>query len=392
MRRSINAAFVIAGKDLRLRIRDRSAIVLGIVAPLAIAGLMSVAFKGSQNFHLSVAVSDQDHGPVAASFLNVLRSPELRRIVSVRTAPTAAAATHDVKSGKADAGIVIPAGFSQAAAGTSAASIDVLTSVDNQLSGQVTRSIVENFASQVDADRVSVATAIAAGAPPASAARLASLANKLQVPESVALQPVGARQLSVVSYYAPAMGIFFLMFAITWGARSFYSERTEGTLDRVVAAPIAPGTVLAGKALSVFVYSAVSLATIALITSVFFGADWGGPLPVAALCIAMAIAVVCLAALVIGISRTERQAEGLGSIIVFGLAILGGSFINVSGASPSLRRLSLFTPNGWALRGFTDLATGAGSHAAFEPVLAILAFSAVVGGVALLFARKAVVR
>ena len=392
MKRSINAAFVIAGKDLKLRIRDRSAIVLGIVAPLAIAGLMSVAFKGSQNFHVSVAVSDQDHGPVAASFLKVLQSPDLRNIVTVRTEPTAVATTHDVKTGKADAGIVIPAGFSEAAAGTSAASIDVLTSVDNQLSGQVTRSIVENFAAQVDADRVSVATAIAAGAPQASTVRLASLANKLQVPESVALQPVGAHQLSVISYYAPAMGIFFLMFAITWGARSFYSERTEGTLDRVVAAPIAPSTVLAGKALSVFVYSVVSLATIALVTSLFFGADWGGPLPVAALCIAMSIAIVCLAAFVIGVSRTERQAEGLGSIIVFALAILGGSFINISGASASLRRLALFTPNGWALRGFTDLGTGAGSHAVFQPVFAILVFSAVVGGVALLFARKAVVR
>jgi ABC-2 type transport system permease protein len=391
MKRSIAAAFVIAGKDLQLRIRDRSAIVLGIVAPLAIAGLMSVAFKGTANFHTSVAVSDQDHGPVAASFLRVLRSPDLRSIVHVRTEPTAAAAADDVKKGRTESGIVIPAGLSRAVTTTGAASIDVLTSVDNQLSGQVTRAIVENFAAQVDADRVSVATAVAAGAPAQSRSRLAALVANLQVPESVALQPVGAKQLSVISYYAPAMGIFFLMFAITWGARSFYSERTDGTLDRVVAAPIPPSTVLAGKALSVFVYSAVSLATIAVVTSVFFGADWGGPLPAALLCVVMAIAIVCLTALVIGISRTDRQAEAIGSIIVFGLALLGGSFINVSGASASLRRLALFTPNGWALRGFTDLATGAGSHAVLEPVVAILGFSAVVGAIAVLFARRTVV-
>lgn len=47
----MRAAFVIARKDLRQRFRDRSAIVLGVVAPVVIAALMSLAFHGVQNFN-----------------------------------------------------------------------------------------------------------------------------------------------------------------------------------------------------------------------------------------------------------------------------------------------------------------------------------------------------
>ena len=58
----------IAVKDLRQRLRDRSAWVLGIFAPMLVAGLISLAFGGAQSFHTTVAVVDEDHGAIAAGF------------------------------------------------------------------------------------------------------------------------------------------------------------------------------------------------------------------------------------------------------------------------------------------------------------------------------------
>lgn len=58
-----------------------------------------------------------------------------------------------------------------------------------------------------------------------------------------------------------------------------------------------------------------------------------------------------------------------------------------------MQRLAQFTPNGWAMRGFTDLATtGGGFGAVAQPVLAILAFCVVVGGVAMALASRAMAR
>ena len=107
--------------------------------------------------------------------------------------------------------------------------------------------------------------------------------------------------------------------------------------------------------------------------------------------LALVFSVICLTALVIGVARTQRQAEGIGSIIVFGLALLGGDFFFISSAPSAIKHLALLTPNGWAIRGFTDLATiGGGLGTIVEPVIAILIFSVVVGAFALSLARRAV--
>jgi ABC-2 type transport system permease protein len=388
----VRAAFVIAAKDLRQRLRDRSALVLGFVAPLAIAGLMSFAFRGAENFHVTVAYADRDGGEVAAGFEQVLRSDELADLLTLVEEPSATAAAQSVRDRDAGAAIVVPEGFSDAVGGAGEVEIDVLTSIDEQLAGDVVRAIVGSFAAQVDAVRLSVATAIAAGAPVDEREQLATAAAAARVPEAATLVPVGAEPVTPISYYAPGMAIFFVFFGVGFGAQSFHAERRDGTLDRIVSAPVRPSAVLAGKAMSVFVYGLLSLATVAVVTSLVFGAKWGPPLAAAAICVAMMLAIVALTAFVIVVARSDRQAEGLAAIVVFGLALLGGNFVFSAASSEPMRRLALATPNGWALRGLTDLGSGAGAGAAVRPVLAILAFTAVVAVVAVSGARRAVSR
>jgi ABC-2 type transport system permease protein len=218
-----------------------------------------------------------------------------------------------------------------------------------------------------------------------------AMVSNLHIPIQAVERPIGAHELKVISYYSPGMAIFFLLFTISYTARSFFVDRSQGLIERMRAAPVRPVEILLGKAISVFVYGVVSLATIGVVTTAAFGADWGAPLPAALLGLVLVFSVICLTALVIGLARTQRQAEGFASIIVFGLALLGGDFFFISSAPSTIKHLALLTPNGWAIRGFTDLATiGGGFGTIVEPVVAILVFSAVVGAVALSLARRAV--
>lgn len=390
----MSPVLVIAAKDLRQRFRDRSAIVLGFVAPLAIAALMSFAFRGTESFHITVGIVDRDHGAIATAFSSFMRSPDLKDVVTVRVFADEASASARVHSGALAAAVVIPAGFSAAATtGTGPAQLDVLTSTNSQLGAEVTQSLAGSFVNQVNADRLSVETAISAGAPASRLAQLSAAASQLRVPETVTNLPIGSKPLKAVSYYAPSMAIFFLLFAIGFTSRSFFSEVNDGMIDRIAAAPVRSTSLLFGKALSVFAYGVASLTTVLVFTSVFFGADWGNPLSVAALALAMVVAVVALTALVIALARTDRQAEGLSSVIIFGLALLGGNFVSISAAPPLMRRLALFTPNGWAMRGFVDLTTGArGAGVVVQPVLGMLAFSVIVGAGAVLLSRRLVIR
>ncbi len=384
---------VIAGKDLRQRLRDRSALVIGLVAPIAIAALMSAAFRGAETFHFTLGVADVDHGPLATALVDVLHQDGLAGVLTTTPLADPAAARAAVRDKKVGAALVVPQGFSAAAASGHPEALTVVTDVDNATAGSITSAIASSFVAQLDADRLSVATALAAGAPASEAARLQALAATLRIPLRTVDRPLGASELAAVSYYSPAMAIFFLLFMIAFTSRSYFVDRDQGMIERIRAAPVRPGAIVLGKALSVFVYGVVSLGVIAVVTSAAFGADWGDPLGAAVLCLALVVSVVALTTLVITLARTQRQAEGIASIVVFGLALLGGNFVFLSAAPPIMRTLALATPNGWALRGLTDLATvGGGLGTVALPVAAILGFSAVVGLVSGWLATKAVTR
>jgi ABC-2 type transport system permease protein len=384
----MHPAFVIAFKDLRQRFRDRSALVMGFLAPVAVAAVISFAFSGSTSFHATVAVVDGDRGPLAMAFTDYLEAPELREVIDVTRVGSVADARRRIDDGDADASLVIPSGFSSAAHDTTAPTVTVLSSVDFPLAGEVAGSIAEAFVAQLNADRLSVATAATAG-PPADIADLAAEATTLRLPEQVELRAAGSKSVTPINYFGPAMGIMFMFFAIGFGARGYALERQGGTLDRIAAAPLRPVTVLLGKALATFVYGVASLATVALFTSLAFGADWGPPPAVAALIVAMALTLVCLTMLVIATTRTDRQADGLASILAFGLTLLGGNLVFIGAAPPIVHTLALFTPNGWALRAFTDLSGGAGWTAVVQPLLAILAFCAAITAAVTVLTRRA---
>jgi ABC-2 type transport system permease protein len=379
---AVSVVLAIALKDLRQRMRDRSAIVLGFLAPVAVAALISVAFGSAGSFHANVAVVDHDGGPVAAGFTSFVQGPELADLLTVKPVTSEGDARAKVTKGDLSAAFVIPKGFSDGATSGKSQPITVLASVDSSIAEQVARSLAQSFTAQIETVQLSVDAALRAGAPPSSAGTLAAQASTTRLPEQTVTQPSGTRPLTGTSYYAPAMGIFFMFFAIGFGARSFFLERTGGTLDRLAAAPIGPGAILAGKSLATFAYGVASLGTVAVVTSLVFDAHWGPPLVVLALIVALALTVVGMTALVITATRTERQADGFASMLTFGLVLLGGNFVFIGGAPPLVRTLALLTPNGWALRAFTDLAGGASWTAAVTPLMAILAIALVTGAVA----------
>lgn len=380
---------VIAAKDLRQRLRDRSAIVIAVVAPLVVAALMSAAFRGVEDLHATIAVADEDHGAVAARLVAALASPGLSDVVTVRREPSAAAVRSAVRAGRAGAGVVVPAGFSASVAGPSPGALTVVTSVNDDAAAQIARSVVGSFTAQLDADRLSLETAIAAGAPPATRASLAAEVARLRLPVATLRREVDARRLKAISYFAPAMAIFFLLFVVSFTSRSFFVDRDQGMVDRILAAPVSRGELVAGKALAALAFGGVSIGVLMVVTATLFGADWGAPLAAALVALAMVLAVVALTALVIVLARTQRQAETIASIVVFGLAVLGGNFVLLSVAPPLLRRLALLTPNGWALRAFTDLATtGGGVGTVALPLLAISGIALAVAALAAVLAPR----
>jgi ABC-2 type transport system permease protein len=390
----LRATFLVAGKDLRQRLRDRSALVIAFVAPFLLASIIGLAFGGDFSFRATYAVADADRGPVAAGFTDgVLGGPGLADLVTVRRVdPGEARALVD--RGDADAAFLLPAGFSASVRRGGAATITVLQSGENPIAGQVARSLAEAYAAELTATQLAVRTALdASGQPPtrAEATRLGERAAAGRLPVQLAEGRVGDRTIQPANYFGPSMAIFFLFFTVSFGARSVLSERRQGTLRRLLATAAPPGAVLAGKALASFALGTSSVLVMWLATTLVFGADWGDPLAVVALTVSSVLSAIGITALVVTLAKTDEQADGFSSLVVFGLALLGGNFVYLAQLPEVLQRVSLLTPNGWALRGYVDLvADGGGLGTVAVPVAVTLAVGLVTGGLALRRARRMV--
>jgi len=386
----MRAALLIAGKDLRQRLRDRSAVMVAFLVPLGLAFIFDLTLGGlpTGGTTLTFVVVDADGTEVSRIFVEeVLPQVEEGGAIELRTARSEEAARQLIQDAKADAAFVVPAGFGDAVQGTGGGEIRVIGDVDEPTAAQVAGSIARSFAADLDAVRLSVATV--AGADPAAvdpeevaalSGRAAGVANPVAVVDAAATTKV----LDITTYYAAGMAVFFLFFTVQFGVASLLEERKEGTLSRLLAAPIGRSSILGGKLLTSFVLGVLSMTTLIVATSLLLGARWGSPLGVGLLVVGGVFAAMGVMALVATLAKTAEQAGNWQAIIAVVLGMLGGVFFPISQVSGALSRLSLLTPQAWFMRGLSDLSGGGDWAVVLPAVLAMLTFGAVTGSVAML--------
>src|SRR5437879_11056109 len=85
----MRAVLLIAAKDLRLRVRDRSVWLTAVVAPLALAATISVALGGLGQASMSTTgVVAAAPGPGGAPFVRSFQSPRWGGLITPRPAPS----------------------------------------------------------------------------------------------------------------------------------------------------------------------------------------------------------------------------------------------------------------------------------------------------------------
>ena len=385
------AAIRIALKDLKQRMRDRSALLWGIVAPLGLAAIFSLLFGPITEFNVSFAVADLDGGEVSAAFVQQLEALDAEEVLTLEEASSAADAEARAEGGSVDAAFVIPAGFTEAITTGAPVEIEVIGNVDAAIGSQVARSIASGFAGEINTVGAAACTALLiTGEECADNPALGSLVVAAQAepaftdrPAVLVESPAASKELSSETFYSAAMAILFLFLTVQFGVLGLLEERQNGTMRRLLAAPITRRSIVAGKALTSFVLGIVSMTVLVVGTTLLLGADWGNSLAVAVMVVAGVIAAMGILFVVAAFAKTAEQAVNLQSIIAFVLAMLGGTFFPIAQVGGFLARLSLITPHAWFLRGLGDIAAGGGVAAAFPAALYVALFGVVTGGLAL---------
>jgi len=389
--RDLSAALAIAGRILRQRVRDRSAIVFALGMPLVLSLAFTALVPGEfGGFHARYVVVDQDGGPLARALVDdVFGGLVAAGVADVDELADEAEAVAQVKAGDAGAGIVIPAGTSDAIGRGEPAQIRVLSG-DAAIAVEVARSAVASFANEVGAAQLMIATTAATGgAVTAETIAEAQAALRAPSPIQVIEDRTDKLQAGLATFYGAAMAIMFVFFATQYGALALLGDREVGTLNRLLAAPIAPAAIILGSSLAGFALGLVAMTVLVLATTAVAGADWGPPVLVALLVFAAVVAAMGISTLVSTVAKTQRQAGGLNAIIAIGMSAIGGVFIPLSQAPEVMTTISQITPHAWFLRGVATLAGSAPGAADIAPSLAVLlAMGALTGVIGLARARR----
>ena len=398
--------WAIAWKDMRIRMRDRRGMIMLIGMPLILTLILGSALSGVFNEdanslpQMKVAVTNGDSGDIGKQFVEqVLQGDGMRDRITLVKLDSSQAVRDEVANGRADAGVAIPAGFSEAIRQGQATAIHVFEDPDKAVRAQIVRtmattfteriSVVSTASKQVITD-LSKSMAVPVNGTPGAASNLqAEIGKAAQVvseiqgtatdPQvSVKQQPVGEKQISAQQYYAVAMAVMFLLFNATIGAKSILEERANETLSRMITTPTSRAEILLGKFVGTTLFTMLQFVVLLVATRLLFGIDWGGDtLQILVLGAMYTIAVSGLAMIIASVLKSAQAADVVSAVGVQILSVLGGSMLPLSAFPARLRNVAVFTPNAWALSSFLDIMSGTTWMALLQPFGVLLAIGTV---------------
>lgn len=386
-------SWTIAWKDTLIRFRDRNALIFMLAAPLVIAAITGAAFgsflSGSEATTITdipLIIVDEDGTEASQNFVDILTSAELAELLEPTRMDDLEAARERVRGGAVRAVVHIPAGFGESLeshfAFNDPAPVTSTVRVIFDPGASITPIIIDNVVTQISNGFVTAAISgqIVSERLTADAAELGSattnvspaldslddtLANEIEANFSggnaagISLNtiPIGQEEegFNILAFFAPSLGIFFLMFTMLHGARSILDEEERGTLDRLLATPTSHGEILLGKIGGVLLTGVLQFGVFVLISRLIFNVAWGPVSGVVLMTLAVVAACTSLGTLIAAFARDATQAGIFGSVIALIFAALGGNFAPAQNFPEWLQTFSLLTINRWALDGFIDL-------------------------------------
>jgi ABC-2 type transport system permease protein len=366
----------ITAKDLRLRVRDRSVLIIAFLAPLVLALIFNVVFGSAFG---SDATFEPELGMVAndSPRTSVILEDIAAEVGGAwQTFPDRASAEAALEAGDVAAVFVVPDGFDVSVEHGRGGSLEVIGDVDSAISTQLATAIAESYGLGLDQIALNVASALAMGG---DLGTVIPAATTGEVPRLATLTDItaGVRQLDGTTSTVAGMAVFFLLFTAQVGLLSLLEERRDGTLARILSTPTRPGAVLAAKCLVSVILGLASLAVLIVAGRFILGAEWGNPAGVAVLVVAAVLAAVGISALTTGLAKTPESAGNMQGIVGTVLGLLGGVFFPIGDDGGVLASISALTPHHWFIRGLSDLAGGQGASAALPSVWPLLLIAAV---------------
>lgn len=376
-------------------LRNPGELVGVLVLPLALTMLFGSAYAGSGEKPMQVLFVDEDGTAYSRRVGTLVDSEESLETSAV----TRAQAETLIAGGDASVAIVVPDGFERDLKG-SGATIEVLRDPASESSFAVL-SVVQGVAMRMsgDAETARIVTQMVPGGAAGSFDSVFDKTDGKWEPrppiyaqgETVVASDVRGDSVLADGSTLSSIGftVWFILFMTFGSAGGILEEREQGTLRRLLVAPVSRGTIMAGKIVGIVLAACVQALILVGVGALAFGVPWGrDPGAVALVLGSYVLAGTGLAVMVSALVRSRDQLSGLSPLVSTGLAMLGGCLWPIEVVSPLMQTVAKFTPTGWAVMGLTDIvARNQGIGTALLPAAVLLGIAALTLGIGVRFLK-----
>jgi ABC-2 type transport system permease protein len=403
-------------KDLRRRVRSPLSTLIVLAFPLVLSGIMALAFgaRDTKPPKVRLLLDDQDGGLAGNLISSAFSRPEAAPYFEVEKAGPDA--LQRLEKDDFSAILRLPAGLTDALLDGRPATLELVRNPSQSILPEVAEQITDVIADGLSSAAYTLKGPLKELTPLANAdkapsdqavATVAVTVNQWIVrsgrylfPPVVKLTPVqlektgsGSKMAgvspttSVFLIVLPGVAVFALFTLGDQVMRDLLTEKTRGTLRRILAGPVGTGTVIAAKAVTAAVIALAALLILAAVAG--FAARRGvDPAGFLLLSLSLVLAVTGLASTVYGLAKDDRQGSTIGSVLYLVLAFSGGSFLPLDNLPAAMRAVSPFSLFYWGTEGYKALLLEGGGLADVLPNVGILAGS----GLALLVLGGALLR
>lgn len=361
-----------AVKDLIRRRRDPLALLLWAGIPLAIGGLIFLAFGGDDAGPSGrLLVVDQDNTVLSGLLSSVYQQGPLAEIIEVEAVDLETGRKR-IDGAEASGLLIIPEGFGNAVLNSEPFEISLVRNPAQRIvPGIIEESlslVVEStfYLQRLFDEPLDIIAATQPGGanivPDSTVASISVAFNQIVdrtrpylFPPVIELETktAGEDGFDFARLFFPSM-----LFMAQGLSEDIWRERSQGTLRRVIVTPQRVATFLVGKLLAGAMLMLVVIGLGLIAGRWIFGIELHG-LPIALVWATVAgMMLLAMMVLVQLFASSERAGNILTGAAIFPLAMLGGSFFPFEVMPDWLASVGRYTPNGWALAKLNQVFAG----------------------------------
>lgn len=406
----------IAKKDLLQVLKDRSSFLLLLVVPLALIAVIGAAFGGFTNsstqIAITVAVNNQDNGYVGKAVVDALKIDKSSLKVTLNSYNSVDKVTQQVKDSNADAGVIIPAGTTDALIKTSTetkatnnlikvyslpnSSDTRVTIVQNLVSSVINQLVSAQYAGSSAVSQVYKVCNIPGNHCAQQTIDAATIAKSVGNASAVAVQNAQVQLLTAgqapktntFDQTVPGYAVFFALFGLNAVAATILQEKEDGTFRRLLIAPIQKYSLLGGKVLAQFILTLLQLAVLFTIGNLVFHLDVASWPALILLLIGTSFATTGLGILLVSVIKTRRQLNPIVTLVTLITAAIGGAWWPLYLEPTWMQQIAKVGITAWAMEGLNAIMIyGKGFEAAVPDMIGLLGYGVICFLIALRFFR-----